>query len=161
MKVYLVQHGDALPKEADARRPLSDRGRADVERVASFLSEAGVRVSRVLHSGKARAEQTAEVLAASIDVGGGLEKTAGINPLDPADAFARTVDGWTRDTMVVGHLPFMGKLVSRLVVGDEYASAVAFTPGTVVCLERGEDAGWSIAWMVRPEIVAGFSKEDV
>ena len=30
MKLYLVQHGDALTKESDPDRPLSDRGRADV-----------------------------------------------------------------------------------------------------------------------------------
>jgi phosphohistidine phosphatase len=63
--------------------------------------------------------------------------------------------------MVVSHLPFMGKLASRLVAGDEAASVVMFTPGTVICLERGEQGSWSIAWMIRPELVARPRGEDV
>lgn len=154
MKLYLVQHGDAVPKEEDPARPLSDQGRADVRRIAAFLAEAGVRVSAILHSGKKRAEQTAGLLAAAIGVGKRLDKISGIDPLDPTPEFARTANEWTTDTMVVGHLPFVGKLVSGLVVEDEARSTVAFRPGTVVCLERDESGGWAIAWMLRPELVA-------
>ena len=56
--------------------------------------------------------------------------------------------------MVVGHLPFMGRLVSRLVVAGEEAQAVVFRAGSVVCLERLENESWSIAWMISPEVVA-------
>jgi phosphohistidine phosphatase len=161
MKVYLVQHGDALPKEVDPERPLSEKGRADVERIASFLGRSGLRVSRILHSGKQRAEQTAELLAAAVGSGDGVDQVSGINPLDPTDHLAQGVGEWTDDTMVVGHLPFMGKLASRLVAGDEAASVVMFTPGTVICLERGEQGSWSIAWMIRPELVARPRGEDV
>ena len=153
MRLYLVQHGDAVSKEVDPERPLSDQGRADVERMASFLGKTGMQVSRVLHSGKKRAEQTAELLAASVGAGGGLEKTLGIAPLDPTEAFAKAIAEWTEDTMVVGHLPFMGKLVSHLLVGEEAALTVAFCPGTVVCLERGEGESWSMDWMIRPELL--------
>lgn len=50
MRVYLVQHGDAVPKEVDPDRPLSDTGRQDIERLAKFLNAAKVRVSRIIHS---------------------------------------------------------------------------------------------------------------
>lgn len=153
MKLYLVQHGDAVSKEVDPQRPLSDQGRADVERVASFLGKTGMRVSRVLHSGKQRAQQTAELLAASVGAVGRLEKTPGIAPLDPTKPLSKTIAEWTDDTMVVGHLPFMGKLVSRLLIGEEAALTVVFCPGTVICLERGEGGSWSIGWMIRPELL--------
>ena len=152
MKLYLVQHGDALAKEIDPERPLSERGRGDVQRTASFLDQAGVRVTHVLHSGKKRAEETAELLAASVG-GARPEKIPGIDPLDPTPEFAQTVNAWTADTMVVGHLPFMGKLVSYLVSGDETATTVTFRPGAVVCLERSEDGPWSIVWMICPELI--------
>ena len=119
-----------------------------------------MRVSRILHSGKKRAEQTAELLAAAVGGGDGVDKVSGINPLDPTDHLVQAVGEWTEDTMVVGHLPFMGKLASRLVAGDEAASVVTFMPGTVVCLERGEQGSWSIVWMIRPELVARLSGED-
>lgn len=154
MRLYVVQHGQAVAKDVDPQRPLSERGRADVERMASFLGGAGIRVPRIMHSGKKRAEQTAALLAGAVGSGQPLEATSGIDPLDPTDGFTRTVSRWTEDTMVVGHLPFMGRLVSRLVVGDEAAATVGFQPGTIVCLERGEEGSWLLAWMVRPELLA-------
>ena len=153
MRLYLVQHGDALAKEVDRERPLSDKGRADVEKVANFLGQVGLGVSAVLHSGKKRAEQTAERLRHAVGEGARFEAISGIDPLDPTEDFARRVGEWTEDTMVVGHQPFMGRLISRLIAGDNTSMAVAFQPGTVVCLERNEEAGWSIAWMIRPELL--------
>jgi phosphohistidine phosphatase len=155
MKLYLVQHGEAVPKEVNPERPLNERGRADVARIASFLGTAGIRVATVLHSGKRRAEQTAELLAAAVGAGARLGKVSGIDPLDPTEEFARMVNDRTEDMMVVGHLPFMAKLVSRLIVGDEAASTVAFQPGAIVCLERTEEGDWSVAWMLRPGLVVG------
>ena len=60
MKLYLVQHGEACAEDVDPERPLTAQGRADVERLAAFLQQAGIQVGRVIHSGKLRAEQTAE-----------------------------------------------------------------------------------------------------
>jgi len=154
MRLYVVQHGQAVDKDVDPKRPLSEPGRGDVERMASFLGRAGIRVARILHSGKKRAEQTAALLAAAVGSSRPPEKTSGIDPLDPTDEFARAVSRWTEDTMVVGHLPFMGRLVSRLLIGDAAAATVAFQPATIVCLERGEEGGWSLAWMIRPELLA-------
>ncbi len=54
---------------------------------------------------------------------------------------------------VVGHLPFMGRLVARLTAGAEDAEIAAFRPGSVACLERAEDGGWTLAWMLRPELL--------
>ena len=63
MRLYLVQHGEALSKDVDPERALSDAGRADAERLARFLAPRRLTLSRVLQSGKLRAQQTAEILA--------------------------------------------------------------------------------------------------
>ncbi|UCE60023.1 MAG: phosphohistidine phosphatase SixA [Phycisphaerales bacterium] len=156
MRLYLVQHGDAVAKDVDPDRPLSEKGRADVERIAAFLSRAGVIVSELQHSGKTRAQQTAELLASAIGTGASCRSIAGIAPLDPVADFARIARDLASDTMVVGHLPFMGKLVSCLVLDDESTPCVAFQPGTVVCLERADGGDWSVAWMIRPELLGGL-----
>ena len=57
MKLYLVQHGEACAKEVDAERPLTDQGKRDIDRLAAFLKQAGIQVSRVIHSGKLRAKK--------------------------------------------------------------------------------------------------------
>lgn len=153
MKLYLVQHGEALAKEVDPERPLSDRGRQDTERLADFLAARGLRVSRVWHSGKTRARQTAELLAANVAPGVEAETRPGLAPNDPADVFAETLAAWREDAMVVGHLPFMARLVTRLVTRSDDGRTVAYLPGSLVCLERDEEGSWAIAWMLRPELM--------
>ena len=152
MRLYLVQHGDAVPEQLDPERPLSAAGRREVGAVARLLASKGTRAARVAHSGKLRAQQTAELLAAALAPDTVSETMTGLNPNDPVEPVARTISDWTSDVMLVGHLPFMGKLVGRLVAGDERKPVAAFVPGTVVCLERGEVGHWAITWMVRPEL---------
>ena len=153
MKLYLVQHGEACAKDVNPDRPLTDQGTADVDRLAAFLKRAGVRVERVIHSGKLRAAQTAERLANALAPGVELESSGIINPNDNPQAFDWQSGSWDRDTLVVGHLPFMAKLVSHLLIEDEDRRITAWQPGSVVCLQRSNDAHWQINWMIRPELV--------
>ena len=153
MKIYLVQHGEACAKEVDPDRPLTDQGKADIERLAAFLKRAGIQVKRVIHSGKLRAAQTAERLAHAIAAGVELESCTLINPNDNPKTFDWQSDSRDRDTLVVGHLPFMARLVSHLLIEDENRLITAWQPGSIVCLQR-EDAGpWRINWMIRPELL--------
>jgi len=120
MHIYLVQHGDAAPKDENEKRPLSDKGRDDVNKVASFLARSGVSVPRVIHSGKLRAQQTALLLAGVIGPGNVVEEAeTGLAPNDSTDLFFAAIEEWTEDTIIIGHLPFMSKLAPRLLTGDE------------------------------------------
>jgi phosphohistidine phosphatase len=154
VKLYLVQHGEAVAEEADPERPLSEAGRRDVEGLARFLSARGLRVERIQHSGKTRARQTAEILAGVLAPGLDTEARPGLAPKDPVEAFAAGLADQTRDLIVVGHLPFLDRLVGHLVGGGEGRGLVAYRPGGMVCLERAEDGAWRIAWMLRPELLA-------
>jgi phosphohistidine phosphatase len=154
MKLYLVQHGEALSKEQDVERPLSEQGRRDVEHIAGFLSSAGVRVARIIHSGKPRAHQTADILAQAVQPREPPAAHEGLAPNDPVMPFADLVATWREDRLVVGHLPFMGRAVCLLLTGDEEHAVVGFRPGGLVCLERDEDGPWSLAWMMRPELLS-------
>ncbi len=82
MHLYLVQHAEAKPREDDHQRPLSDQGRADIQKVAAFLGDRGIPVSRIIHSGKLRARQTAEALAERMIATGGVSETDGLAPLE-------------------------------------------------------------------------------
>jgi phosphohistidine phosphatase len=154
-RVYLVRHGEAVSEGVDPKRPLSADGRAGVQRVAAALQAAGVRVARVVHSGKLRAQQTAEILAGTVLPGGTVEPTTGLGPLDPVEPVADLVRSWTEDAMLVGHLPFMDKLTSRLIVGRQAPSLVVFDPATVVALAKDEDdETWRIDWVVKPGMLS-------
>jgi phosphohistidine phosphatase len=153
MKLYLVQHGEALADEIDPARPLSDAGSRDVRNMAVFLAERSLAVARVAHSGKLRARQTAELLADALAPGRPVDERSGLNPNDPPEDLARELAKWNEDAMVVGHLPFLGRLVALLVSGEQHDDIVAYRPGSVVCLERGSGDGWTVAWMLRPELL--------
>ncbi len=153
MRVYVVQHGEAVAKEVDPARPLSEKGRLDAERLAAFLARIGVRVQRLIHSGKTRARQTAELVQWAVLPGGRAQEHPGLGPEDPVAPLADEIGAGEQDVMIVGHQPFVGRLVGRLVADDETRSVAGFVPGTVVCLERSVD-GWQVIWMVRPEVLA-------
>ncbi len=153
MKIYLTQHGEALAKEIDPERPLSDRGRDDVTRMAKFLAAAGITLGTVRHSGKLRARQTAELLAAALGPGATVEPMEGLNPKDSGDGLLTALEAMSEDLLVAGHQPFMGRFVSRLLSCRDEPATVAYQPGSVVCLERDQEGLWTLQWMIRPRLL--------
>jgi len=152
MKLYLVQHGKALAKDVDPDRPLSNAGHTEVQQLAELLS-GHIEVSRVVHSGKTRAKQTAEIFLAGIADGLSLEVISGIGPNDSVKDFAYQVKNRDEDILVVGHLPFMAKLVSLLVTGSADSDIVSYSPGSIVFLESLNDGDFQLQWMIRPELL--------
>jgi phosphohistidine phosphatase len=153
MRLYLVQHGTALTSEVDPARPLSESGRQDVQAMANFLKGAGIRVERVWHSGKPRAEQTALFLAKAVLPRGKIERVGGLAPNDDVAGFVSDADVWEQDILVTGHLPFLSRLVARLVTGDPEHQVVEFLPGSVACLERCDIDRWMLLWMISPDLL--------
>ena len=62
MRVYLVQHGESKSEEEDPQRRLTDKGIGEVQKVANFLRLLKLALDAVWHSGRARAQQTGELL---------------------------------------------------------------------------------------------------
>ena len=152
MAIYLVQHGRNLPKEQDPEKGLSDQGIEEVQRIAQVAANYGVRVVRILHSGKQRALQTAETMAAALRPENGVQAVAGIDPLDDAIAFADTLDV-SHDIMIVGHLPFLEKLTAYLVTGQDQLPVFQLQNGGIVCLDFYRDARQVVVkWALMPNI---------
>jgi phosphohistidine phosphatase len=55
--------------------------------------------------------------------------------------------------MIVGHLPFLEKLASSLVCGDEGSKAVMFRYNAILCLEKKEPGRWAVDWLLKPDMV--------
>ena len=81
-----------------------------------------------------------------------VDAAAVLDPNDPVEPWIATVNGWTEDDLLVGHQPFLGQLVSRLVLGEERA-LVDYRPGTVVCLEPTGAGDWRIVGMLGPALL--------
>lgn len=151
MRLYLAQHGQALSKEEHPDRPLSPAGQSDIQRLAAFLKAAGITVSQTLHSGKTRAQQTASILASAIMPQGASQAIMGLAPNDAVEPLLEQLKEWDSDTLVVGHLPYMAHLVSRLLDNERESAVASFEPGTLVGLERATSGEWQIILMLRPE----------
>ena len=155
MALFLVQHGKNLTKEIDADRPLSDEGRETVERIAKTAANYKVSVSYIKHSGKIRAKQTAEIMASFLKPKTGVQESSGLNPMDPVEDLAGSLTG-EEEMMLVGHLPFMERLVSYLITGSIEKTVIKFQNGGIVCLDKDrENETWHIKWTLMPEIKAG------
>jgi phosphohistidine phosphatase len=152
MNLYLVQHGEPKPKDIDPERPLSERGRQDVMKVARFAAQnCRISISHIHDSGKLRARQTADILAAEF----GLPAPVvidGLAPMDDPAIWTCRLDGLTDSIMLVGHLPHLARLAAALLGVDPESAPVAFQMGGMVALAK-EEGKWSIHWMIIPAII--------
>lgn len=155
MALFLAQHGISGSREIDPQRGLTAEGIIETERIANVAQGYGVRVEKIVHSGKRRAEQTASIFHQTLSVSSPLEAVDGIDPLDSVQSFARTIMP-DSSLMVVGHMPFMQRLVSFLTTGDEDIMVYQFQNSGLVCLDTvtGKDgrADWFIRWTLNPNI---------
>jgi phosphohistidine phosphatase len=158
MRLYLVQHGESLPKDVDPDRPLSDRGRADIQRLTEWLSSQNVQIAQILHSGKTRAKETAEILRPLLKARSQIYEGQGLAPNDSPESFLHQLRDPEKDTLVAGHMPFVARAVSQALTGAPDRQLVEFVPGSVAGIERSEDASWRLFIFARPEV---FRREEI
>ena len=150
MRLYLVQHGDALTKDVDPERRLSDQGRADITRLVAWLLTNEVAVSRIYHSGKTRARQTAELLGSVLEAGGEILSAEGLGPNDPPKVFLKRLQNVDEDTLIASHLPFVARVLSQAVTGSPDQQLVTFRPGSIAVVERDESGAWQLIGFACP-----------
>lgn len=156
VQLHLLRHADAGDPGAwrgdDADRPLSDKGRAQAERLGTFLAGIGFAPDVILTSPKLRARQTAEIVATALGLGVRLE-----------DRLAEGFDGETVDAMLadagspaqpvlVGHDPDFSELLGYLAGTD----ALSMKKGAFARLDvRGPVAGGNgtLRWLVPPDLL--------
>jgi phosphohistidine phosphatase len=153
MLLYLVQHAEAKREEEDPARDLTEKGRIDIESLAHHMEKLNVQVRQIFHSGKTRAQSTANVLARHLKPPAGVSEAPGLAPLDDPEVWAGQIAKMDEDILLVGHLPHLGRLAALLLSRDKERSVINFQMGGVVRLRRMEAGQWAVDWMVVPEIV--------
>ena len=149
MKLYIVRHGQALDKVIHPERPLSENGKAEVQRVADFL-KGKVYCRSIWHSTKLRAIQTAAIFR---EAGIGLDmiERGDLNPMDSVYPMAEEINKENENLMIVGHLPFVFNLTSVLLKVKLEQPFIHFFPSDVVVLEKV--ANWNLLWIISPQIL--------
>lgn len=154
MRLYLVQHGNAVAEELNPDRPLSERGVAEVERMAAFLARLELPAPEIWHSGKTRARQTAERLSYRLTGRVDVKAKEGLKPRDPAERSAEALrESGLSHVMLVGHMPHLAHLASLLLTGDAKHTPVRFQQGGILALEEEGGGEWQLLWMLAPELL--------
>ncbi|MBD3306871.1 phosphohistidine phosphatase SixA [candidate division KSB3 bacterium] len=153
MKLYLIQHGEAMEKSENPDRPLTPKGQADVKRLAQVLAHSSPALKEIRHSGKRRAAETAAILAEALHQQDKVTAADGLSPNDDVRPVAEAIQGQDESLMIVGHLPFLSRLASYVLIGKADQPLIQFQKGGGVCLEREEDT-WHVTWMLIPAILS-------
>ncbi len=135
-------------KTTNPERPLSEAGIQQTQSIADRLCISNIPVSRIFHSGKLRAAQTAEIFAAALAVST-LSVADHLSPNDDVTLLANDLN--EDNALYVGHLPHLEKLVSFLVTGNDEHNIIKFQNSAVVCLIK-IDSHYQIKWFLTPEL---------
>nr|WP_298414743.1 phosphohistidine phosphatase SixA [uncultured Halomonas sp.] len=126
MQLWIMRHGEAAPGHPDARRELTEQGRAEVKAMAKWLAttlDASRDQLRIAASPYVRAQQTAAIVAEQL--GAQVESLAIITPDNPV----QPVIDWLQEDaqqvplLLISHMPLVGALSGRLVEGDPRSSS--------------------------------------
>jgi phosphohistidine phosphatase len=152
--LYLVHHGDAVGPDVDPRRPLSDRGRIQVDTLAKLAADQGAKPEIIWHSGKMRARQTAEAFWRHCNALATFASTHGLQPTDPTTWIEQAIAAETCDVMLVGHFPHLPRLLGVLLARPSQPGSAEFPLHGIVALEREgerENGKWIEKWRLAAE----------
>ena len=151
MNLYILQHGEAVAKEIDPERPLSEHGNRDIRILARHMQNMGVQLGNVFHSGKLRAEQSARLIAETLSPEIQPVQTEGLNPNDDPAVIIGDIEQMNENILIASHMPFVSRLCSTLLTGTTDAE-FASIPGTLFCLEKADNK-WRLAYMLTPDFL--------
>jgi phosphohistidine phosphatase len=157
MQLYLVQHGASKSESEDPQQSLSDEGRLTVEQMADLLSSLGLVIECIEHSDKLRTRQTAEIVAARLRPREGTKQVAGVGPNDYVEPMRDRLQTESNNLMLVGHMPYLGRLVAMLLGVRKDHTVLEFRMGGVVRLDRNESGEWVVRWAITPELLPALT----
>lgn len=153
MLLYLVRHGEAKTESEDLERGLTESGMKNARRVGEFLSFMGTELDTVIHSTKKRARETAQAIVESLKPKKEIREEDGLAPNDDPMAWVAKINEMDEDTAIVGHLPFLDRLLGLLVLGDPNRRIADLKPVSTVCLKPAGDGRWLIEWAIDPGVI--------
>ena len=148
MLAYFVQHGIAESSEKDANRPLTELGKSETLRIATHLKTHGVKIDHVFHSGKQRAAETAIIFATVLN----NSEPSRLSGMKANDEPRRLIDQiQNENSMFVGHLPNIQRVVSKLLTGNDSVNTIKFSNSAVACIEQF-DGGNQLKWFLTADL---------
>ena len=150
MKLYLLRHGEAdwhAWKQDDNLRPLTEKGKEELRRIAQFFKEIGVEPAVVFSSPLPRARQTAEIIHQKI--GGELKVAPELSPGFAPHQIGVLCKGERRDVMLVGHEPDLSESIRHFT-----GARAKMSKAGAARLDFDESGKARLIWLVPPKISA-------
>jgi phosphohistidine phosphatase len=161
MKLVVVRHAKSMDRseftgDDDWKRPISEEGRKEMQKVARGLHQLIPEVERFVSSPLKRAKQTGDIMKAYYEEKGGrdyrLEETETLIPSAASSDFER----WLREnakggTMAVfGHKPSLPKIVSYLLSREDDAF-ISLKKGSACLVDISPGERGELQWLLAPK----------
>ncbi len=155
MEIYLVRHGAAYEKREDPERHLNNDGVNQCHLTGIALKKLDIQFDIIVSSPKARARQTAEIIAEEVGYSrDGIKITEALVPAAlPKETISYLNDfADAKRVMLAGHLPLLGYLTSELLINTSEISFY-FEPGAVchIDTEQPHTFAGHFRWFLTPE----------
>ena len=161
MDIFIFRHGIAVERgtkgfENDSERPLTPKGKRQLRKSAAAMRKMKLRFDLILSSPYERAKRTAEIVADELK----LKKRLKFSDLlkyeaEPVELVAHLAElrPAPKTLLLVGHEPYLSRMASRLVSGEE-DTAMDLKKGGLCKLEVeklrvGKCA--QLAWLLTPK----------
>jgi len=132
MNLFILRHGiasdpgeDGLPKDLpDAERPLSNKGKQRMWRITEAMRTMDLEFGAVVSSPLLRARQTAQIVTEALELRRKLILTDNLAPEGSPKTLIEQLNGLgshPKNILLVGHEPYLGKLIALLLAGSTTA----------------------------------------
>jgi phosphohistidine phosphatase len=161
MNIFILRHGIAVERgtagfEKDSERPLTAKGKRQLRKSAAAMKKMKLRFDLILSSPYERAKRTAEIVAGELKLKKRLKFSDTLKYEGDPEELIGVVAGLKpepENLLLVGHEPYLSRLVSLLVSGNEDL-AMDFKKGGLCKLETeklhpGKCA--QLAWLLTPK----------
>ena len=140
---------------SDAARPLTEKGRRQSERLGALLAAAGFRPDAILTSPKARAAETAGLVAAALGLTVGVVAQLGESlDLESVEALLHAAGDPCRP-LLVGHDPDFSLLAAELAG----ISDLPLRKATLIRIDSTrplQPGGGILQWLVPPDLLGAL-----
>jgi len=155
VRVHLLRHahaGDSFHWIGDDDlRPLTKKGRHQCERLGAFLEAHAVRPDVIVSSPKVRAQQTAEIVASTLDMTVRTDRRLG-DGFGKRELWALLDETGAREPMFVGHDPDFSSLLAYLIDSAGISMKKAALATIDLHTKLGDGEG-ELRWLVPPELL--------
>lgn len=126
MNIFILRHGIAVERGAkgfdrDSDRPLTAKGKRQLRKTAAAMKKMKLHFDLILTSPYERAKKTAEIVAEELRLQKRLRLTEALRSESAPESIISEMAGLKHapeDVLLVGHEPYLSRLISLLVSGN-------------------------------------------